>query len=78
MAKKLTHQGFRLRLVCEKCAQPCGDGYLIDRPQEYMAKFMPALKVGGERGGAEVGGVRPRGAMPGLGAEGETRGFIKG
>ena len=48
--KKMTSRRFRLRLVCEYCMRPSGDGYLVDRPETFVAKLLPALQVGG-RGG---------------------------
>lgn len=46
VATLLSKQHFRVRLVCEKCLQPCGDGYAIDRPAHWVARLFPAMQVG--------------------------------
>ncbi len=45
VVRKLTNRRFRLRLVCEHCMRPCGEGYLIERPEAFTAKLLPALQV---------------------------------
>lgn len=46
VADFLTKRRFRVRLVCERCLQPCGDGYIIDQPAKWTARLFPAMQVG--------------------------------
>ncbi|KAG2495159.1 hypothetical protein HYH03_006767 [Edaphochlamys debaryana] len=43
--QRLINRRFRLRLVCQSCMRPCGEGYLIERPETFTAKLLPALLV---------------------------------
>lgn len=42
----LTHQRFKLRLVCECCGKPQGEGYSVKQPKEWVTQMLPAMKVG--------------------------------
>lgn len=44
-SEKLLYDRFRLRLVCEKCGVPQGDGYPLNTPKDWVAKMLPAMKV---------------------------------
>lgn len=45
-ADNLTHQKFKLRLVCESCGEPQGEGYSVKQPKEWVTSMLPAMKVG--------------------------------
>jgi hypothetical protein len=44
-AENLTHTKFKLRLVCESCGQPQGEGYSVKQPKEWVTTMLPAMKV---------------------------------
>lgn len=58
---RLGKRRYRLKLVCEKCMKPVGDGYIIDRPGEWTAKLVPALKA--SLTVVKVGNARNRGPL---------------
>lgn len=43
--ERFAERRLRLKLVCQRCSQPQGDGYAISQPGEWMAKLAPALQV---------------------------------
>ena len=45
LASRLANKRFRLQLVCEHCMEPVGDGYLLEKREEWVAKLLPALKA---------------------------------
>jgi hypothetical protein len=45
LIKRVTNRHFRLNLVCEHCMRPVGDGYAIEKREEWTVKLLPALKV---------------------------------
>jgi hypothetical protein len=44
-AEGLTHTKFKLRLVCESCGEPQGEGYSVKQPKEWVTTMLPAMKV---------------------------------
>lgn len=44
-ADRLTQQRFKLRLVCESCGEPQGEGYSVKQPKEWVTAMLPAMKV---------------------------------
>lgn len=45
LVKRVTNRHFRLKLVCEHCMRPVGDGYQVEKREEWTVKLLPALQV---------------------------------
>jgi hypothetical protein len=45
LTEHLTHESYRLQLVCESCGVPQGEGYSVKKPREWVPKMLPAMQV---------------------------------
>jgi hypothetical protein len=45
IADQMTHETFKLKLVCESCGEPQGEGYSVKKPREWVPKMLPAMQV---------------------------------
>ena len=45
LVRKVAFRRYRLFLCCEKCMEPQGNGYLIEKTGEWLVKMLPGLKM---------------------------------
>ena len=45
LVRRFRNRQFRLKLVCDKCHEPCEPGYVIEKASDTLVDLLPALQV---------------------------------
>lgn len=45
LTRRLSGQRYRLRLLCERCCCPQGEGYVVEKQGEWVPRLLPALAL---------------------------------